>query len=256
MTSGIPQVRPGAVAQPDAGLIDRIRRLEVLVEELSRKDMNRATVGQGGTFRGYYDNGQLAFTFGEDIDDGVRKVRINYASNGKMALQIGPGNPSVDEPEQFKMRDQAGNQVFATDGYAGYGLAEPSLTYMMGPVDSFARTNGVEDFAAESRAFFYNPAVWSRIRISSLAGGITGGTARLVAIDGAGVTQVSSSSFAFGAGISSITRIILLPANMINAQNCVLQWKITPTGSGTLACWPLMCKGTSKSFYDINVGDH
>jgi hypothetical protein len=255
MTSGLPQTRPGAVTQPDQGLIERIRRLEEQVEELSRRDMNRATVGQGGTFRGYFDNGQLAFTFGEDVSDGVRKVRMNWPSTGDPAFQIGPGNPAANEDEQFRLVDQAGNKVFATDGLAGYGLAEPSLSYMMSPVDAFARTSGVEDFAAECNAFFYNPGVWSRIRITNLSG-ITGGTARLVAIDGNGITQVSSTSVAFGAGISLATRIILLPEAMINAQNCKLQWKITPTGSGSLQCWPLMCKGTSKFFYDIDVSEH
>jgi hypothetical protein len=255
MTSGLPQVRPGAVNQPDQGLIDRIRRLEAIVEEQQRRDMNRATVGQGGTFRGYYDNGQLAFTFGEDIDDGVRKVRMNWPSTGGVAFQVGPGNPNANEDEQFKLVDQSGNKVFATDGLAGYGLAEPSLTYLMAPVDSFARTTGVEDFAAECNAFFYNPGIWSRIRITNLSG-ITGGTARLVAIDGNGVTQVASTSVAFGTGISLATRIILLPEAMINAQNCKLQWKITPTGSGSLQCWPLMCKGVSKSFYDLDVSEH
>lgn len=256
MTSGVPQYRPGPVAQPDQGLIDRIRGLEQVVSELQKRDMNRATVGQGGTFRGFYDNGQLAFTFGEDIDDGVRKVRMNYASNGRVAFQVGPGNPLVDEPEQFKLVDQAGNKVFATDGLAGYGLAEPSFTYLMGPIDSFARTTGVEDFLAESNAFFYNPGVFSSIRITNMAGGITGASVRLVAIDGGGITQVSSSSSVIGAGISVVQKVILLPPEMINAQNCKLQWKITPTGSGTLQGWPLMCKGVSKSFYDVQVSSH
>jgi hypothetical protein len=121
MTSGLPPVRAGAVAQPDQGLIDRIRRLETIVEEQQRRDMNRATVGQGGTFRGYFDNGQLAFTFGEDIDDGVRKVRMNWPSTGGVAFQVGPGNPNANEDEQFKLVDQSGNKVFATDGLAGYG---------------------------------------------------------------------------------------------------------------------------------------
>lgn len=255
MTSGLPQVRAGAVAQPDQGLIDRIRRLEILVEELNRKDMNRATVGQGGTFRGYYDNGQLAFTFGEDIDDGVRKVRMNWPSTGGVAFQVGPGNPNANEAEQFKLLDQAGNNMFATDGVAGYGLAEPSLTYYMGAANPFGRTSGVEDFVAECNAFFYNPAVWATIRISNLSG-ITGGTVRLVAKDGNGITQVSSSNGTIVAGTSSITKIILLPEAMINAQNCKLQWLATPVGSGTLQGYPLMCKGTSKVFYDLDVGDH
>jgi len=256
MTSGVPQYRPGPVAQPDQGLIDRIRALEQVVSELQKRDMNRATVGQGGTFRGFYDNGQLAFTFGEDIDDGVRKVRMNYASTGGVAFQVGPGNPAVDEPEQFKLVDQNGAKVFATDGYAGYGLAEPSLSYFMGPVDSFARTNGVEDFLAECNAMFYNPAVLSSIRITGMAGGITGASVRLVAIDAAGITQVSSSSAVIGAGISLVKRVILLPSNMINAQNCKLQWKITPTGSGTLQGWPLTCKGMTKAYYETDVASH
>jgi hypothetical protein len=252
MTSGLPQTRPGAVTQPDQGLMERIRRLEEQVEELSRRDMNRATVGQGGTFRGYYDNGQLAFTFGEDVDDGVRKVRMNWPSTGDPAFQVGPGNPNANEDEQFKLVDQSGNKVFATDGLAGYGLAEPSLTYLMAPVDSFART-GCRIWPPSPTHSFITPVYGLRIRITNSAGGITGGTARLVAIDGNGVTQVASSSASFGTGISVLTRIILLPEVMINAQNCKLQWKITPTGSGSLQCWPLMCKGVSKSFYDIDV---
>jgi hypothetical protein len=255
MTSGLPSVRPGAVAQPDQGLIDRIRRLEAIVEEQQRRDMNRATVGQGGTFRGYYDNGQLAFTFGEDIDDGVRKVRMNWPSTGGAAFQIGPGNPSANEAEQFKLLDQGGAKMFATDGIAGYGLAEPSLTYFMGAANPFARTSGVEDFVAECNAFFYNPAILASIRISNLSG-ITGGTVRLVAKDASGTIQVSSSNGTIVAGTSSITKIVLLPQSMMNAQNCKLQWLATPVGSGTLQGWPLMCRGASKSFYDIDVSDH
>jgi hypothetical protein len=253
MTSGLPPVRAGAVAQPDRGLIDRIRRLEAIVEEQQRRDMNRATVGQGGTFRGYYDNGQLGFTFGEDIDDGVRKIRMNWPSTGGAAFQVGPGNPTANEPEQFKLVDQAGNQMFATDGVAGYGIAEPALTYFMGAANPFARTSGVEDFVAECWALFYNPAVYATIRISNLSG-ITGGTVRLVAKDGNGITQVSSSNGTIVAGTSSITKVILLPEAMINAQNTRLQWLATPVGSGTLQGWPLACLGKSKTYYDINPG--
>jgi hypothetical protein len=254
VTSGVPQYRPGPVAQPDQGLIDRLRALEQVVSELQKRDMNRATVGQGGTFRGYYDNGQLAFTFGEDIDDdGVRKVRMNYASTGGVAFQVGPGNPNVDEPEQFKLVDQAGAKMFATDGYAGYGLAEPGLTYFMGAANPFARTSGVEDFVAESWAPFYNPVIYSTIRISNLSG-ITGGTVRLIAKDGAGITQVSSSNGTIIAGTSIITKAILLPANMLNAQNTRVQWLATPVGSGTLQGWPMVCGGKTKIFYDSNPG--
>jgi hypothetical protein len=254
MTSGIPPVRPGAVQQPDTSTNDRVRRLEELVAELQRKDMNRATVGQGGTFRGYYDNGQLAFTFGEDLDDGVRKVRMNYASNGGVAFQVGPGNPAVGEDEQFKLVDQAGRKVFATDGLAGYGLAEPALSIPLYTIYGLSWVSGVEQVIARATPFLYNPVVVSSIQARAFAGGVTAVSGRLRVTDGNGATVVSSST-AIGAN-GTVTRMVLLPESFINAQNCSVEWLFTTTGSGTLDGWPRDCHGASKSLYDGNPGAH
>jgi hypothetical protein len=251
VTSGIPAYRPGTLSQPDTDQNARIARLEQMLEELQRKDMNRATVGQGGTFRGYYDNGQLAFTFGEDIDDGVRKVRMNYASNGGVAFQVGPGNPAVDEPEQFKLVDQAGNKVFATDGLAGYGLAEPSFQHLMVQTPGLAWVSGVAQPATVANTFFYNPVVYSQVLVRNFAGGVTAMAGKLRVTDGSGNFVESSSSAAVG-GNATISRVVLLPASYINAQNCRVEWMMTPTGSGTADVWPRTCRGTGKAFYDFN----
>lgn len=255
MTSGLPQVRPGAVAQPDQGLIDRIRRLEAIVEEQQRRDMNRATVGQGGTFRGYYDNGQLMFTYGEDLDDGVRKVRMNYASTGGVAFQVGPGNPTAGEAEQFKLVDQSGNNMFATDGVAGYGLAEPSFQHLMVQTPGLTWVSGVAQPATVAFTFFYNAAIYSQVLVRNFAGGVTAMAGKLRATDGLGNFVESSSTTASGAN-STLQRVLLIPESMINQQNCRVEWILTPTGSGTADAWPRSCRGVSKAYYDIDVGDH
>lgn len=253
MTSGLPSVRAGAVNQPDQGLIDRIRRLEAIVEELSRRDMNRATVGQGGTFRGYWDNGQLGFTFGEDLEDGVRKVRINWPSTGGQAFQIGPGNPSANEAEQFKLVDQAGNNMFATDGVAGYGLAEPSFQHLMVQTPGLTWVSGVAQPATVAFTTFYNPAIYSQVLARNFAGGVTAMSGKLRATDGLGNFVESSATAAAVANVTH-SRVLLLPESFINAQNCRVEWIMTPTGGGTADIWPRTCKGTGKFFYDLNTG--
>lgn len=252
MTSGLPSVRPGAVAQPDQGLIDRIRRLEAIVEEQQRRDMNRATVGQGGTFRGYWDNGNLGFTFGQDIDDGVRKVRMNWPSTGGVAFQIGPGNPSANEPEQFKLVDQSGNNVFATDGIAGYGLAEPSLCYPAYAVPGLTYVAATPQQCTECQAFFYNAALWSQIRVRAFTGTITSvtGQLRLRHSDG---TVVSSSTSAATASSGIISRVISVPEPFINSQFTYLEWMLTANGGGAVEVWPIQQRGVSRSYYNLRT---
>lgn len=249
-----PSYRPGPVNQPDTGVNERIARLEALVDELQRRDMNRATVGQGGTFRGYYDNGQLAFTFGEDIDDGVRKVRINYPSTGLQALQIGPGNAAVNEAEQFQLRDQSNKKMFATDGIAGYGLAEPSFQHLLAAIYGLNWVSGTPQVAAQANSFFYNPALFSTIQVRNFAGGVTAMAGKLRVTDGNGTFVESSTTPAVGAN-TLLQRIVLLPASFMNAQNCKAEWIMTPTGSGTADCWPRTCRGVSKSYYDTDTAD-
>lgn len=250
--------RPGSVPPRERDTNDRIAKLEAQVRELMARDMTHSTVGQGGTFRGFYDNAQLMFTFGADIDDNaIRKVRINYSSTGTRAFQVGPGNPNTNPPEveQLQIRDLANKQVFATDGYAGYGLAEPSFSHLLCPIYGLAWVTGVEQVGARAESFFYNAALWSKIQVRNFAGGVTAMSGRLRVTNGVtGDTVTSSSSVAVGAN-SSITRIVLLPADFINAQNSSAEWLLTPTGSGTADVWPRMCKGVTKSFYDIDAND-
>lgn len=252
--------RPGSVPPRERDLIDRIARLEQTVQELQARDMTHSTVGQGGTFRGFYDNGGLMFTYGADKDDldangkGVRKVRVNYASNGKRAFHIGPGNPKVNELEQLQIRDQNDKQVFATDGYAGYGLAEPSFQHLLVPIYGLNWVAGTPQVGASAESFFYNAAVWSKIQVRNYAGGVTAMAGRLRVTNGDGDFVQSSLSVATAAN-GFISRIVLIPADFINAQNCRAEWIMTPTGSGTADVWPRMCKGVSKAFYDIDAGD-
>lgn len=248
-------VRPGVVPTPNRSMEDRVRALELALEAQNRKDMTNSTVGQGGTFRGFYDTGGVMFTFGADKDDdGIRKVRVNYALSGRKALQIGPGNPKVEEPEQLQILDQAGNKIFATDGFAGYGLAEPSFSYAMYSIPGLNYVAGVEQAATISQSFFYNPGVWSQIFVRAFTGTVTSLSCRLRVTNGQGET-VTSSAWAAGAN-SFATRIVLLPSNFINNQNAKAEWLVTSTGAGTAEVGVRMCKGTSKFFYDVDTGDH
>jgi hypothetical protein len=246
-------VRPGAVPPRERDTNDRIARLEAQVRELLARDMTRATVGQGGTFRGFYDNGQLAFTFGKDIDDGIRKVRMNYASNGKAAFQVGPGNPAVNEAEQLRLNDQTGARMFATDGLAGFGLAEPSFQHLLVPIYGLNWVAGVDQVGASAQSFFYNAALWSQIQVRNYSG-VTAMAGRLRVTNGDGEFVESSTTAAAGAN-TTLRRMVLLTPAFINKQNCKAEWILTPTGSGTADVWPRMCKGVTLSYYNINAGD-
>jgi hypothetical protein len=246
-------VRPGVVPTPDRNLEDRVRRLEQLIEEMGRRDMTNSTVGQGGTFRGFYDNGKEMFTFGQDRRDGIRKLRMNYYTTENEAVQIGPGNPKVNEVEQFRINDQSGAGLFATDGYMGYGIVEPSLQFLLCPIYGLAWVNGVEQEGAKAVAKIYHATVVSTIQVRNFAGGVTAAAARLRVTAGDGSTYTSSSATGLAAN-SSVTRIVRVPAKVINMQNCSISWLLTTTGGGTMDVWPRECRGEGGLFYDINPG--
>lgn len=251
----VDQVRPGSVPPRQNDVNDRIRALEEQVRELQAKNMDNATVGRGGTFRGYYDNGQLSFSFGRDKEDGIRKAKFYWPSTGREAIQIGPGNPNAPSPEleQWRLNDQNGKRMYATDGIAGYGLAEPSLGYFMVPTYGLNWVSGVAQPATVAFSFFYNPALLSAVQVRNFAGGVTAMAGKLRVTNADGDYVESSTSAAVGAN-STITRILLLPASFMNAQNCRAEWIMTPTGSGTADVWPRQCQGVSKALYDISAG--
>lgn len=256
MTSpDIPPVRPGSVSQPDTSVNDRIAALEALVRELQAKNMDNATVGQGGTFRGFYDNGQLSFTLGRDKADGVRKAKFYWPSTGKEAFQIGPGNQTIDPPEQeqWRLNDQQGKRMYATDGIAGYGLAEPGLTYMLtqrfNGIANATNTAGTEYEVATADAIFYNPAVLVQV----LCTASVAYTIRVAAfIDGDQVVTSSTDSYAAG-GARYVTKIVLLPAEAMNRQNVKIKVLLTPGTTASTPVWPTICHGKSKSYYDISA---
>lgn len=257
MTSAIPPVKPGTVAQPDQGLIDRVRELERIVDELQRRDMRNATVGQGGTFRGLYDNGNAAFSFGRNKVDGVRKSTLYYPSTGKEAFQVGPGNPNVNPPEleQLRIRDQSNNVVFGTDGVAGFGFVEPLLCYSSFAVPGLNYVAGVEQQCTEGQAFFYNAAIMSQIRVRAFTGTITSVSVRLrLRHTDPDVPSIASSSATLTAN-SSARRVIALTEPYISTQYTYCDWWLTANGAGTVEVWPIQHRGVSRAFYDIAAGD-
>jgi hypothetical protein len=258
VTTPIPPVRPGTVAQPDQGLIDRVRELERVVDELQRKDMRNATVGQGGTFRGLYDNGNAAFSFGRNKDDGIRKSTLYWPSTGKEAFQIGPGNQNINPPEleQMRFRDQANNILFGTDGVAGYGFVEPLLAYPQYAIPGLNYVAGVAQQATECQNFFYNAAIWSTIRVRAFTGTITSVSVQLrLRHSNADIAPVVSSITSGVAANSAVRKAVAVPEEYISAQFTFCDWWITANGNGTVEVWPIMSRGISRTFYDISAGD-
>lgn len=247
--------RGGSVPPRERELTDRIARLEAQVRELLGRDMRNATVGQGGTFRGLYDNGNLAFSFGRNKDDGVRKSTLYWPSTGKEAFQIGPGNPNTDPPEleQLRFRDQADNILFGTDGVAGFGFVEPLLCYSSFAIPGLNYVAGVEQQATEGQAFLYNAAMWSQIRVRAFTGTITSVTARLrLRHSNADIPSLTSSPSATVAN-GTITKVIALTEPYISSQYTYCDWWLTANGAGTVEVWPIQHRGISKAFYDIRA---
>lgn len=250
--------RPGQVPPRERDQNDRIARLEAQVNELLGRDMTNATVGQGGTFRGLYDNGQQAFSFGRNKDDGVRKSTLYWPSTGREAFQVGPGNPNISpvEPEQLRFRDQANNILFGTDGVAGYGFVEPLLDYTMYPIAGLNYVAGVPQAACQAQSFFYNAAIWSSILVRNFTGTITSVTLQLQLRHSDGsIAAVQSSATAGVAANSTLRKVIAVPELYISSQFTYAEWLVTANGNGTVDVFPRMSRGVSRSFYDISAGD-
>lgn len=249
--------RPGSVPPRERELTDRIAKLEEQVRELLARDMRNATVGQGGTFRGLYDNGNLAFSFGRNKEDGVRKSTLYWPSTGREAFQIGPGNPNTNPPEleQMRLRDQSNNILFGTDGVAGFGFVEPLLSYSCFAIPGLNYVAGVEQQCTEGQVFLYNAAMWSQIRVRAFTGTITSVTARLrLRHSDPDIPGITSSVSAATAANGTITRVIALTEPYINAQFTYCDWWLTANGAGTVEVWPIQHRGISRVYYDISAG--
>lgn len=242
---------PGSVPQPNDRLEQRIKQLENLVSELQRRDLSNATVGQGGRIRGLYKDGTQAFAYGTDPADGQNRMLMHYTT-GDTAIRITPGSPLYGSNEQLVIKDLAGHRVLATDDLAGYGLVEPSLALPMSETVGLNFVNGVEQECALALGFVYNPVFWCDLLITNYVT-MTGVSARLKITDG-DTTTYSSAATLPPSTPGTLSRMIVVPSNYINAQNVRLSWLLTSTGSGTVRTVPRRCHGISRSLFNLSPG--
>jgi hypothetical protein len=242
---------PGSVPRDIDNLTKQVAELNRKVDELSRKNIDRATVGQGGRIRGLYANGNEAFLFGTDTADGISKFKVNY-SDGNPALRITPGSPLYGGVEQLVMFDRAQHRIMATDDLAGYGIVEPSLAIPMAEIAGLNFVAGVEQECAIARGFFYNPCFWSDLLITNYVT-MTGVSCRLKITDGTS-SFFSSATTLSGSTPGTLSRMIIIPSDFINKQNCALSWLLTSTGSGTVRTVGMRCHGISRSLFNSAPG--
>jgi hypothetical protein len=249
-------IAPGQVSSPVTALEQEVRDLRRMVEELSRKDLSNANVGQGGRLRGMYANGQEAFQFGKDPVDGNNKARIGY-SDGTPAIGIGPGGAFYGGQETLVVRDLAGSPILGTDELAGFGLSHPGLAYPIASVFEATYANGATisgEFAVAVGGFmFYHPVLWFKglIRAS------VNWTLRCVVTDPSGAIVASSSSTPTQANNQYYERMVQLPQSAVCAQNYSASVLITPAAATTtISCWPQPTMGTTLGYYNVRTDTH
>ena len=217
---------PGVVTPPIDAIEKRTKQVSRRVDELARRDLTNAIVGQGASFRATVANG----------------------GNNVLALQKGAA--VYGGKQTLVLRDIAGKLTYVLDELAGYGLSHPGFNYLPGV--SFAGTpsasnpSGVEQVVAEYPGIFYNPAIYASFLITTSATW----SGRILATTTDGLT-VSSSTVTSGlVGSQYVTKIILLPASMMGTQLVRLRFLVTPTTTATTACFPQYALGVSKALYD------
>jgi hypothetical protein len=241
---------PGSVPQPNDRLEQRIKALEKLVDELQRKDLSNATVGQGGRIRGLYKDGTQAFAYGTDPADGQNRMLMHYTT-GDTAIRITPGSPLYGSSEQLVIKDLANHRILGTDELAGYGIVEPIFANPMVAIPGLNMVSGVEQKVATCKAFFYQPAYWSDLLCTNFLT-MTGVSCRLSLSDGTN-TFFSSATTSAGNG-STHGRFISIPSDFINKQNVELAWLATTTGSGTMSVAATRSHGISQALFVANPG--
>ncbi len=241
---------PGSVPQPNERLEQRIKKLEGIIEDMQRRDLSHATVGQGGRLRGLYKDGTEAFSYGTDPVDGQNRMIQRYTT-GQTAIRITPGAALYGGAEQMVIQELSGKRVLATDDVAGYGIVEPSFANPMVPIPGLNMVNGVEQKVATCKAFFYQAAFWCELLCTNF-NVMTQVSVRLSLSDGV-TTFFSSSSGPFGGGATH-TRFISIPAAFINKQNVELAWLATSTGSGTMTVAGTRNHGISRALFNLNPG--
>lgn len=258
MTS--PGYVPGSVPPNNGNTEQRLRDLEKRIDAITRKDLSRANIGQGGRLRGQYSNGSESILFGVDPEDGRNKAQIKY-SDGNNAFSVSPGNEAFGSLEHLVMWDQSRNVFLSTDELIGYGLSNPTLALpVWGREELQPGANaGAAVAMAEGRNFVYNPVVHMQIRVrcAHSAAGTTNLSMFLEVVDqSANVLATSSTQTESVTGVvfsvKTFERQVVLPESAMG-RLCTIRMRVhspTPANYGVTA-YPMMCIGTSKSWYDI-----
>jgi len=251
-------IAPGQVSQPIDRLEQEVRELRRMVEELSRKDLSNAQVGQGGRLRAMYANGTEALQVGKDPVDGNNKFRVGY-SGGTTAIGIGPGAAAYGGQETMVIRDLANNPVMGTDELAGFGLSHPGLCYPIAPVFEATPsagqtyTAGVEQSVAVGGFMFYHPVLWFK----GLIRGSVNWTLRCVVRDPSGTVVATSSSTPTQANNQYYERMVALPQSAVCAQNYSAEiWINVATTTTSISCYPQPTVGTTLAYYNIRTDTH
>jgi hypothetical protein len=256
----IPTYIPGAVAPSADDTAQRIKALERTVAELTRKDLSRANIGQGGRLRGLYGNGSESVLFGVDPEDGANKSQIRY-SDGVPAFAVSPGLPAYGSREQLRLNDLNGVPIFITDEVAGYGISHPGLTYIMSGREELApgASSGAAVTVMEGGNQVYNP-VWyvvARMRIGHNIAGTSTVNFFLEIKSGSTVVATSSIQSEPVTGvifaIRTFIRMCAIPAEYIarGLSATVKAYATTPADFGVMASC-LESRGASRSFFDLN----
>lgn len=249
---------PGSVPPPMDDTARRIRNLEARVDELTRRDLSNAQVGQGGRLRGLYSNGAEAFQFGRDPVDGENKATINY-SGGTRAFGIGPGAVAYGSQEQLRINDLSGSPVLITDELAGYGLSVPNFPMLLNGWEETDLTGATTSATAASKAtgysYAYNPALhfYIRLRLRDTTASTFNARVRATLPDSS-IIESTDTVYSVGANVINIRfmeKIILLPPEAMGQQiqADVMVWN-SSGANGAVQAVPQLCHGVAKSFYD------
>lgn len=224
-------VQPGVVTPDQNRVEQRIARVQRQADELQRRNLANARVGQGGRFS------------------------ASLSAIGPDVLAIAPGAPVYGSRQVLRLNDIAGSPVFQHDELAGYGLSAPIYTYFMAPIPGTTSTVGVEAAFATSEPFVYNPAWFSKVLVRNMLGAATSWSVRFK-VSAPGQADIYSSAATFTGGATFLSRCVLLPAVFMNYQNVIGSWVATPNGTGSIDVWPLASAGRSKAFYDQILSLH
>ncbi|MGW1837088.1 hypothetical protein [Streptomyces sp. NPDC002067] len=121
---------------------DRLRRLEAELRALTtaanrRPALNQIThgdvkIGEGGGLSVRQPGGAETFRVGEVGPVAGEHALVVRRRDGSEAMSVWNGTTASDQPQAFRVKDAAGNELLSEDVVAG-GLARPHLPLVMTP---------------------------------------------------------------------------------------------------------------------------